>query len=273
MTDEVPRSIDTVVIGAGQAGILMSWHLQRAGRDHVVLDRRETLGGGWQDRWDGFRLVSPNWTSGLPGFPYDDHDPDGFMPRDAMVARVTPDTPRSFGAPVATSTEVTRLGAGRWCWATNSTWRPRAARSSADAVVLAVGGVPPAADPGHLRLVSRPRITQLTHTTTGDRTSCRPVACCSLGPDRPVCSSLRSCRLPVGAWSSATGRVRARGRAGSADATTSGGCASSARTWCRRRHPTPLGRANSPEPRLRFACNPHLSGHGGGRGRTFGRWL
>jgi hypothetical protein len=93
MTDEVPRSIDTVVIGAGQAGVLMSWHLQRAGRDHVVLDRRETLGGGWQDRWDGFRLVSPNWTSGLPGFPCDDPDPDGFMPRDAMVARIAREPP------------------------------------------------------------------------------------------------------------------------------------------------------------------------------------
>ena len=69
MDGALPRSIDTVVIGAGQAGLLMSWHLQQAGRTHVVLDRRETLGGGWQDRWDGFVLVGPNWTTGLPGFP------------------------------------------------------------------------------------------------------------------------------------------------------------------------------------------------------------
>ena len=59
MGDELPGSIETVVVGAGQAGLIMSWHLGRAGREHVVLDRRETLGGGWQDRWDAFRLVSP----------------------------------------------------------------------------------------------------------------------------------------------------------------------------------------------------------------------
>ena len=67
MDEALPRSIETVVIGAGQAGLLMSWHLQAAGRSHVVLDRRETLGGGWQDRWDGFVLVGPNWTTGCPG--------------------------------------------------------------------------------------------------------------------------------------------------------------------------------------------------------------
>ena len=80
MSERLSRSIDTVVIGAGHSGLIMSWHLQQAGRDHIVLDRRETLGGGWQDRWDGFVLVGPNWTTGLPGYPYDGPDPEGFMP-------------------------------------------------------------------------------------------------------------------------------------------------------------------------------------------------
>ena len=108
MDEALPRSIETVVIGAGQAGLIMSWHLQRAGRPHVVLDRRETLGGGWQDRWDGFVLVTPNHRTELPGFPYDGADPDGFMARDAIAARV-----RSYAdviaAPVHPSTEVRRL--------------------------------------------------------------------------------------------------------------------------------------------------------------------
>ncbi len=65
MNEELPRSIDTVVIGAGQAGLIMSWHLQAAGRPHVVLDRRETLGGGWQDRWDGFIGCSGSTTTRL----------------------------------------------------------------------------------------------------------------------------------------------------------------------------------------------------------------
>ena len=63
MDRDLPRSIETVVIGGGQAGLMMSWHLQQAGREHVVLERRASLGGGWQDRWDAFTLVSPNWMS------------------------------------------------------------------------------------------------------------------------------------------------------------------------------------------------------------------
>jgi putative flavoprotein involved in K+ transport len=116
MSEPVPRSIDTVVIGAGQAGLVMSWQLQRAGREHVVVDRRETLGGGWQDRWDGFVLVGPNWTTGLPGFPYDDPNPDAFMPRDAVAARMRRYA-AVIGAPVHRSTAVQRLstdgGSGR----------------------------------------------------------------------------------------------------------------------------------------------------------------
>ncbi len=58
--NELPRSIEVVVIGAGQAGLTMSWYLRQAGREHIVLERRDRLGGGWQDRWDAFRLVSPH---------------------------------------------------------------------------------------------------------------------------------------------------------------------------------------------------------------------
>ena len=70
-----PARVDAVIVGAGQAGLTMSWHLRRAGRDHVLLDRRATLGGRWQDRWDRFRLVSPNWTASFPGAPYPGSDP------------------------------------------------------------------------------------------------------------------------------------------------------------------------------------------------------
>ena len=108
MDGPLPRSIDTVVIGAGQAGLLMSWHLQQAGRPHVVLERRQTLGGGWQDRWDGFRLVGPNWTTEMPGFPYDGGDPDGFMTRDEVVARMRTYAD-AIAAPVHRATEVRHL--------------------------------------------------------------------------------------------------------------------------------------------------------------------
>ena len=102
------RSVETVVIGAGQAGLLMSWHLRQAGREHVVLDRRPTLGGGWQDRWDAFRLVGPNWMVSMPGFDYRGSEPDGYMPRDEVIEHF-----RSYAAaieaPVELETDVQRL--------------------------------------------------------------------------------------------------------------------------------------------------------------------
>src|SRR5437667_104467 len=73
------RSVESVVVGAGHSGLIVSRLLAQAGREHVVLDRRSTLGGGWQDRWDAFCLVSPNWTTSVPGFDYRRSDPDGFM--------------------------------------------------------------------------------------------------------------------------------------------------------------------------------------------------
>src|SRR4026209_378918 len=85
---DLPNATHTVVIGAGQAGLIMSHHLRRAGREHLVLERRDELGGGWRDRWDAFQLVSPNFVTGLPDFPYDDGDPDGFMTRDQIAGRV-----------------------------------------------------------------------------------------------------------------------------------------------------------------------------------------
>ncbi len=42
----LPSRIETVVIGAGQAGLMISSYLVDAGRDHIVIDRRARLGGG-----------------------------------------------------------------------------------------------------------------------------------------------------------------------------------------------------------------------------------
>ena len=106
----VPSRVDTAVVGGGQSALTMSWYLQRAGRDHVLLERRTELGGGWRDRWDGFRLVGPNWTAGLPDDPYPGGDPDAYMPRDAIAERIA-GYARRIGAPVVLGAGVSRLGA------------------------------------------------------------------------------------------------------------------------------------------------------------------
>jgi len=105
----LPGRTETVIVGAGQAGLAMSWYLQQAGREHVLLDRRRTLGGAWQDRWEQFRLVSPNWSASFPGAPYDGGDPDGFMPRDEIAGRVA-GYATAIDAPVVLEAGVRRLG-------------------------------------------------------------------------------------------------------------------------------------------------------------------
>ena len=79
--------VSTVVVGGGQAGLSVSWHLKRNGREHMILDRG-AIGDTWGRRWDSFCLVTPNWLCQLPGFPYDGDDPDGFMVRDDIVSYV-----------------------------------------------------------------------------------------------------------------------------------------------------------------------------------------
>ena len=174
MDDSVPRAIDTVVIGAGQAGLVMSWHLQRAGREHVLLERRETLGGGWQDRWDGFVLVGPNWTTGLPGFPYDGPDPDGFMPRDAVAERMRRYA-EVIGAPVPRGDRPSSgLADGRWLgrrFHLETSHGP----IDADDVIVGHRGLPPAEDPGRCgRALAR--VTQVHSHDYRNPASCRRVA-------------------------------------------------------------------------------------------------
>jgi cation diffusion facilitator CzcD-associated flavoprotein CzcO len=72
----MPESVDTVVIGAGQAGLATSYHLARLGREHVVLERGEVANTWRTERWDGFYLNTPRWTQALPGHEYDGPDPE-----------------------------------------------------------------------------------------------------------------------------------------------------------------------------------------------------
>ena len=132
----LPETTEIVVIGGGQAGLSMSWHLGQRGIPHVVLERR-TAGHAWRtQRWDSFCLVTPNWQCRLPGFPYAGSDPDGFMLRDEIV-RYIEDYAGSFDAPLLTGIEVRsvrRIASDRFEVATDQ-GRVRARR-----VVVATGG-------------------------------------------------------------------------------------------------------------------------------------
>ena len=100
--------INTAVVGGGQAGLSVSWHLKQVGREHLVLDRGK-IGDTWRQRWDSFCLVTPNWCCQLPGFPYDGDEPEGFMLRDQIVAYVERFA-KSFEPPYRGGVEVRRVG-------------------------------------------------------------------------------------------------------------------------------------------------------------------
>ena len=61
------EGIDTVVIGAGQAGLSAGYHLAKRGLPFVILDSDERVGDHWRDRWDSLRLYSPARYDALPG--------------------------------------------------------------------------------------------------------------------------------------------------------------------------------------------------------------
>lgn len=63
-------TFDTVVVGAGQAGLAAAYYLQQRGVSFVVLDERAVVGDVWASRFDALRLFSPQWVSGLPGRPW-----------------------------------------------------------------------------------------------------------------------------------------------------------------------------------------------------------
>jgi putative flavoprotein involved in K+ transport len=98
-------SIETVVIGAGHAGLAVSRLLTDAGREHLVLERGRVAERWRTQRWDSLRLLTPNWMTRLPGQRYEGRDPDGFMQAAAFVERLERYAV-SFTAPVLANTTV-----------------------------------------------------------------------------------------------------------------------------------------------------------------------
>ena len=101
------ETTNTIVIGAGQAGLALSHHLTAAGHEHVVLERGR-VGERWRsERWPSLSLLTPNWLNQLPGAPAHS-DRDGFLGRDAFVGYLD-DYARGFAAPLEEGVEVEEI--------------------------------------------------------------------------------------------------------------------------------------------------------------------
>ena len=99
------RQTDAIIIGAGQAGLAMSYCLGRLGIDNVVLERGRLAERWRSERWDSLRLLTPNWMSRFPGWSYRGADPDGFMTKQEFVAYLE-DYANAASLPVITGATV-----------------------------------------------------------------------------------------------------------------------------------------------------------------------
>ena len=100
--------LDTIIIGAGHAGLAVSYCLTERSIDHLVIERGEVANSWRNERWNSLKLLTPNWQSRLPGFSYSGDDPDGFMSMREVIEFID-DYARYCKAPVQTGTTVISL--------------------------------------------------------------------------------------------------------------------------------------------------------------------
>jgi putative flavoprotein involved in K+ transport len=96
--------LDTVIIGAGQAGLALGYHLQRAGRRFVIVEAGERPGASWRSRWDSLTLFTPRRYDALPGMSFPG-DPEGYPGKDE-VADYLEAYARHFDLPVEAGSPV-----------------------------------------------------------------------------------------------------------------------------------------------------------------------
>ena len=101
-------TIDSVIIGAGHAGLAMSRCLSERSIEHVVLERGEVANSWKTERWESLRLLTPNWQSRLPGYRYEGEDPDGYRAVPELIDFLDRYA-RVIAAPLRTQTTVSSV--------------------------------------------------------------------------------------------------------------------------------------------------------------------
>jgi putative flavoprotein involved in K+ transport len=99
--------VQTLIVGGGQAGLSVGYHLQRRGLPFLILDAHPRIGDAWRKRWDSLRLFTPARYDGLPGLPFPARG-DSFPTKDQM-ADYLERYAAHFNLPIRTSTTVDKL--------------------------------------------------------------------------------------------------------------------------------------------------------------------
>jgi putative flavoprotein involved in K+ transport len=102
-----PQAIETVVIGGGQAGLSVGYHLARRGAPFVLLDANQRVGDSWRKRWDSLRLFTPAGFDGLAGMRFPASS-NAFPTKDEMGDFLEAYAVR-FRLPVRTGVRVERV--------------------------------------------------------------------------------------------------------------------------------------------------------------------
>ena len=123
--------VPTVVVGGGQAGLTIGYHLRRAGMTFVILEADHRVGDVWRRRWDSLRLFSLPRYASLPGWPIPVR---GFPTKDEMADYLEAYA-RRFDLPVRTGVRVDRLSRANGHFVLHT----QAGSVVTDQVVLATG--------------------------------------------------------------------------------------------------------------------------------------
>ncbi len=98
---------NTVVIGAGQAGLATGYYLKEINEDFIILDDKNRIGDVWRQRWDSLKLFTPAQHDGLAGFPFP--AAKGAYPTKDNLADYLENYAHKFSLPVQLNTKVTAL--------------------------------------------------------------------------------------------------------------------------------------------------------------------
>jgi putative flavoprotein involved in K+ transport len=102
-----PERVETLVVGCGQAGLAVGYHLARHDLSFVILDANERVGDSWRKRWDSLRLFTPARYNALPGMPFP--GPAHAFSRKDEVADYLEAYATRFELPVRAGVTVNRL--------------------------------------------------------------------------------------------------------------------------------------------------------------------
>src|SRR5689334_23249304 len=101
------EALDAIVVGGGQAGLAMAWHLARRHLRFAVLEAAPEIGHSWRSRWDSLTLFTPTQHDALPGMPFPG-PPDAYPTKDPVASYLTAYAAK-FSLPVKLNARVTDL--------------------------------------------------------------------------------------------------------------------------------------------------------------------